>query len=163
MHTLYNSSPETYVLLLDNAAPDSCCDKRSSYLPTYPRLISTTLSFHEKTSKHAVLRLRRSRLLLCRAPVAHTHISTFGIYSSHGWRENVGTERPTDRADRPTDRPTRQTTITLRCACAARVNDRLLVMLMHQIKVHADIIQICTILPQIRWQHSATFTVQHVG
>ena len=32
----------------DNAAPDSCCAKRSSYLPTYPRLISTTLSFHEK-------------------------------------------------------------------------------------------------------------------
>ena len=29
------------------------------------------------------------RLLLCRAPVAHTHISTFGIYSSHGSRENV--------------------------------------------------------------------------
>ena len=48
MHTLYNSSPETYVLLFDNAAPDSCCAKRSSYLPTYPRLVSTALSFHEK-------------------------------------------------------------------------------------------------------------------
>ena len=51
--------------------------------------------------KHAVLGQRHSRFLLCRVPVAHTHISTLGIYSSHGLRENVGTgtqtERPTDR------------------------------------------------------------------
>ena len=47
--------------------------------------------------KHAVLGQRRSRLLLCRAPLAHTHISTFGIYSSHGSRENVGAETQTDR------------------------------------------------------------------
>ena len=73
--------------------------------------------------KHAVLGQRRSRLLLCRAPVAH--ISTFGIYSSHGSRENVGTEKPTDRptnrttTNRTTDHvPTnRPNTITLRCAC----------------------------------------------
>ena len=50
--------------------------------------------------KHAVLGQSRSRLLLCRAPVAHTHVSTFGIYSSHGSRENVATESQTDR---PTD------------------------------------------------------------
>ena len=36
--------------------------------------------------------------LMCRAPLAHTHISTFGIYSSHGSRENVGTETQTDRS-----------------------------------------------------------------
>ena len=38
--------------------------------------------------------------------VAHTHISTFGIYSSHNSRDNVGTETQTDRpTDRPTEKP----------------------------------------------------------
>ena len=46
MHTLYNSSLETYILLFDNAAPDSSCAKRSSHLLKYPRLVSTTLRFH---------------------------------------------------------------------------------------------------------------------
>ena len=45
--------------------------------------------------KHAVLGQRRSILLLCRAPVAHAHMSTFGIYHSHRSRENVWT--PTER------------------------------------------------------------------
>ena len=56
---------------------------------------------HQMTT--SVVGQLRSRLLLCRAPVAHTHISTFGIYSSHGSRENVGTYTHTHRQ---TDRPT---------------------------------------------------------
>ena len=36
----------------------------------------------------------------CRVPVAHTHISTFGIYSGHGSRENVRTNPQTHK---PTD------------------------------------------------------------
>ena len=73
-----------------------------------PYIESTTVYFlitvynFRPHRKHAVLGQRRSRLLLCRAPVAHTHISTFGIYSSHGSRENVGTET---QRHRQTDRP----------------------------------------------------------
>ena len=60
-------------------------------------------SARSKTITIIMLRTTLQCTSLHQQPVAHTHISTFGIYSSHGSRENVGTNRHTDR---PTDKPT---------------------------------------------------------
>ena len=77
------------------------------------------------TAPCTVLGQRRSRLLLCRAPVAPTHISTFGIYSSQGSRKNVRTDQQTYwQTDRPKNRQTDKPTDYNNPCARGLMNDR---------------------------------------
>ena len=118
VHTLYNSSPETYVLLFDNAGPDSCCTKRSSHiqvwyppLSVFTRNVHISVNFSLPPSTCCSLTTMFQILAVPSARCTYPHIHVWYLQQPRFERK---------RADRPTDKPT-DYTITLRCACAARV------------------------------------------
>ena len=106
MRILYNCCPETYILLFDNAAPDSYCAKRSSYLPTSTFRIHLS-QLNEKCTLYICCTLTTplQTLAVPSARCTYPHIHVWYLPQSRFERK---------RADRPTDKPTDRLLYTMK-------------------------------------------------